>query len=110
MRELPIKNGTAYIRSINRLNPVIIYDGKRLSGPLSEHLAFRGLLATQASLYDMQSEEPYRQMMTFPSPRTGEPVGLSFLMPKTKCDLRRRAAMMSLWAGTMDFWDVPRII
>lgn len=96
---MPIKNGDAYIRSINRLNPAIIYGGKQISGPLSEHTAFRGLLRTQASLYDMQGEEPYRQRMTYPSPRTGEPVGLSFLMPKTKSDLRKRTAMTSLWAS-----------
>ena len=73
-------------------------DGKRLSGPLSGHAAFRGLLATQASLYDMQGEDLYKDKMTYPSPATGDPVGLSFLQPTSKSDLRRRSRMMSMWA------------
>ncbi len=36
--------------------------------------------------------------MTYPSPSTGEPVGLSFLQPHTQEDLVRRRVMMQHWA------------
>lgn len=99
VHELSIKNGKQYVDSINRLNPAVLLKGERLSGNISEQVAFRGLLATQASLYDMQGEETYRDKMTYLSPHSGEPVGLSFIWPKTKTDLRRRRTMMSLWAS-----------
>ena len=96
---MPIKDGSRYVNSINRLNPAVIIDGERIRGPVSEHPAFRGLVATQAALYDMQCDEKYMGKMTYSSPSSGEPVGLSFLSPETKTDLARRRTMMSLWAG-----------
>jgi 4-hydroxyphenylacetate 3-monooxygenase len=36
--------------------------------------------------------------MTYPSPTTGNPVGLSFIIPKSSDDLSRRRGMMSSWA------------
>jgi 4-hydroxyphenylacetate 3-monooxygenase len=95
---LPIKNGEQYVRSIDLSQPCVIYRGERIAGKLSEHEAFRGLLATQAAMYDMQGQEPYRDRMTYESPHSGERVGLSFLMPQTVDDLQRRRTMMSMWA------------
>ncbi|MDF2720633.1 MAG: transporter [Paenibacillus sp.] len=97
--ELPIKNGEQYIRSIDRLKSDVILKGERISGNLSEHPAFSGLLSTQASLYDMQGEPQYKDKMTYVSPLSGEPVGLSYISPSTKTDLKKRRTMMSLWAG-----------
>lgn len=96
---MPIKNGKQYTDRIDQANADIWLGGKRVSEPVSIHPAFRGLVSTQASLYDMQGEEEYRAAMTFASPVTGDPVGLSFLRPVTKQDLERRRKMMSLWAG-----------
>ena len=36
--------------------------------------------------------------MTFPSPTTGERVGMSFIVPRTREDLERRSAMHKVWA------------
>ncbi|MBJ6361220.1 4-hydroxyphenylacetate 3-hydroxylase N-terminal domain-containing protein [Paenibacillus sp. GCM10012307] len=96
---MPIKNGEQFLRSINRLKPSVIYKGEYVTGNLSEHFAFSGLLSMQASLYDMQGEENYMDKMTYLSPHSSEPVGLSFIFPKTKNDLRRRRTMTSLWAS-----------
>ncbi|WP_028563736.1 4-hydroxyphenylacetate 3-hydroxylase family protein [Paenibacillus pinihumi] len=96
---MAIKDGEQYLRSINQLKPSVIFKGEPLTGDISEHFAFRGLLSTQASLYDMQGQEEYIDSMTYLSPHSSEPVGLSFILPKTKKDLKRRRAMMSLWAS-----------
>src|SRR4029079_15873617 len=51
-----------------------------------------------ASLYDMQSAPELRETMTYKSPTTGDPVGLSFIIPRTQDDLVRRREMMLRWA------------
>lgn len=75
------------------------FNGERVTGPLSRHPAFQGLIRTQAELYDMQCDGRYKDRMTYLSPDTGEPVGLSFLPPKEPDDLRLRRAMMELWSS-----------
>lgn len=96
---MPIKTGKQYIERIDRQNINLWYKGERITGPLSQHPAFQGLMQTQADLYDMQCDERYQKQMTYPSPETGELVGLSFLPPKTADDLERRRIMMELWSN-----------
>ncbi|RUT28176.1 4-hydroxyphenylacetate 3-monooxygenase, oxygenase component [Paenibacillus zeisoli] len=95
---MSIKTGKQYLENLNRLSPEVWLNGARIKGKLSDHIAFCGLIQSQASLYDMQSEEQYRDKMTYTSPDTGDLVGLSFLHPTSKEDLRRRRDMMTLWA------------
>jgi 4-hydroxyphenylacetate 3-monooxygenase len=95
---LPIKSGSQYIETLNRSQPHVLFQGKQISGKISEHKAFRGLVSSVAGLYDMQGQEEYRDKMTYFSPSSGEPVGLSFMQPKTADDLHKRRIMMSLWA------------
>lgn len=95
---MSIKTGKQYMENLNRLSPEVWLHGAPIQGKLSDHMAFRGLIQSQASLYDMQFEESYRDKMTYISPDTGDRVGLSFLHPTSKTDLSRRRDMMSLWA------------
>lgn len=97
---MPIKTGDQYIERIDRQNINIMYKGTRIEGPLSKHPAFQGLIKTQAEMYNMQCDERYLAEMTYPSPDTGEPVGLSFLPPKNAEDLHRRRRMMELWSSS----------
>ena len=46
----------------------------------------------------MQNDPALLEEMTYPSPTTGQPVGLSFLIPETIEDLERRRSMMERWA------------
>ncbi len=46
----------------------------------------------------MQWKGEFREQMTYISPASGDPVGVSFLQPRSKEDLIRRRIMMSLWA------------
>ncbi|GAA3401272.1 4-hydroxyphenylacetate 3-monooxygenase, oxygenase component [Paenibacillus hodogayensis] len=96
---MPIKNGKQYTDRIDQAKMEIWLSGEKVKGPLSAHPAFRGLISTQASLYDMQGSEAFKDAMTYASPATGDPVGLSFLRPVEKGDLERRRAMMTLWSG-----------
>lgn len=91
-------NGRDYINRINQLHNEVWYDGEKIAGPLSEHPAFKGLIHSKAALYDLQHDPQIKDEMIFISPVSGEPIGLSYLQPKTKEDLVRRRKMMQHWA------------
>lgn len=95
---MPIKNGEQYIDRLKHSNASVWIQGKKIAVPIPSHPAFTGLISTQAALYDMQSREELRSVMTYESPTTGEPVGLSFLQPATRSDLERRRSMMKVWS------------
>ncbi len=91
-------NGKEFIERINRLRANIWLDGKKINGKISEHPAFKGLLQTKASLYDLQYDPNLQNKLTYLSSETGEPIGLSYLQPKTLKDLIKRRTMMEIWA------------
>ncbi|WP_284037558.1 4-hydroxyphenylacetate 3-monooxygenase, oxygenase component [Neobacillus sp. 114] len=91
-------NGKEFIERMNRLNKEIWLDGELLEGDISEHPAFRGLIQSKASLYDLQFDSTLKEKLTFLSPETGERIGLSYLQPLTKEDLKRRREMIEIWA------------
>jgi 4-hydroxyphenylacetate 3-monooxygenase len=51
-----------------------------------------------AALYDMQRDPRLRDEMTYVSPTSGDRVGLSFIIPRTRDELERRRVMMLHWA------------
>ncbi|SES18962.1 4-hydroxyphenylacetate 3-monooxygenase [Gracilibacillus ureilyticus] len=91
-------NGKDFINRIDQLDTEIWFNGEKISGKISEHFAFKGIIQTKASLYDLQNTLELKDEMTYLSPESGESVGLSYLQPKTKEDLIRRRKMMEHWA------------
>ncbi|MFD1929507.1 4-hydroxyphenylacetate 3-monooxygenase, oxygenase component [Sporosarcina siberiensis] len=91
-------NGSEYIDRIDQLNTEIWLDGAKVNGPLSKNAVFKGLLKTKAELYDFQMSPSMKKEMTYISPTNKEQVGLSYLQPKTKVDLRKRRIMIEHWA------------
>jgi 4-hydroxyphenylacetate 3-monooxygenase len=53
-------------------------------------------LHSLAALYDVQWQR--QADMLYASPASGEPVGLSFMIPRTPDELRRISQMMKIWA------------
>lgn len=92
-------NGEQLIERINRLRPEIWFDGEKVTGLLSEHPHFKGILQSKALLYDLQHHPELKNDMTFTSPLSRETVGMSFLQPKTKEDLFKRKKMIQHWAS-----------
>ncbi|SEJ85960.1 4-hydroxyphenylacetate 3-monooxygenase [Bhargavaea ginsengi] len=91
-------SGRAYLDRIDRLNNEIWLDGKKVEGPISHHPVFKGLLQEKAALYDLQLAPEHKPYMTYPSPDSGDPIGLSYMQPKSKENLIIRRKMMELWA------------
>lgn len=96
--KMGIISGKEYIDRLNKLESEIWFDGEKIKGRISEHFAFKGVLKTKASLYDLQNDPILKDEMTFCLPGQRERIGLSYMQPKTKDDLKRKRKMMEHWA------------
>src|SRR2546428_11279399 len=65
---------------------------------VTELPALQGAIRSIAGVYDLAAAPDNRTVMTFPSPATGAPVNMSFLMPRTPEDLAARRRAHRLWA------------
>ena len=94
---MPARSGKEYIAGL-REHPAEVYIyGERVSDVIS-HPGLGNGVVTLAGLYDMQHDPALRDEMTYPSPTTGDLVGLSFIVPRTVQDLEQRRVMMTHWA------------
>ncbi len=112
---MPARNGQQYIERLRERPPALYLRGERVEDPTS-HPGLSGGVGTVARLYDLQyapsasaGKEPVERSgapvkteasdrMTYISPASGEPVGLSFITPKSTDDLNARREMMRRWA------------
>ncbi len=95
---MPARTGIAYIERLDATRPNVTVAGETVTCPIPSHPAFRNVVATYAGLYDLQHEPELQDVMTYPSPATGDGVGTSFLVPRSRDDLVRRRQMMKTWA------------
>ena len=91
------RTGEAYITGLKEHPREVWIDGEQVQD-VTTHPALRNGVRSVAALYDMQHDPALREAMTYTSPTTGQPVGLSFLMPQSVADLERRRTMMAHWA------------
>ena len=94
---MPAKTGQQYIANL-RDNPAEVWIRGEHVKDVTAHPALKGGVKSVAALYDRQHDDKVREDMVFPSPSSGEPVGLSFMVPRTADDLLRRRKMMTHWA------------
>ena len=92
---MPARNGRQYIERLKDRPPALYLRGQRVQDPTA-HPGLSGGVQTVARLYDLQREPG--AAMTYPSPSSGQPVGLSFITPQTAADLDARREMMRRWA------------
>ena len=81
-----IRTGSEFRESL-RDGRMVYVDGERISD-VTDYPPFRGTVDTLASLYDLQHE--HRDLLTYTSPKSGDSVGVSFLMGDTVEDIERR--------------------
>lgn len=91
-------DGKTYLNRINRLGNNVWIDGKPVSGNISDHPAFSGVMSSQAKLYDLQRQPDLLDSLTFISSKTGQRVPMSYLEPKSKVDLSRRSLAFQIRA------------
>jgi len=91
-----MRSGSDYLKSLNDGRQVFV-DGERVAD-VTAHAAFREAARSIARLYDIAAAPESRELMTFPSPRTGAPVLRAYQIPKTHADLRARRLFSETWA------------
>ena len=94
---MPARSGQQYIDRLRERPPSLYLRGEKVKDPTT-HAGLSGGVKTVARLYDLQNNPETREMMTYPSPTTGDPVGLSFIAPRSTADLDARRNMMRRWA------------
>jgi 4-hydroxyphenylacetate 3-monooxygenase len=96
---MPARTGQQYLTGLREQPREIWFRGERVNDVTTHPGLGRGAHAI-ASLYDQQCDPRYRAQMTYTSPKTGDPLGLSFIIPRTREDLENRRVMMLNWART----------
>jgi 4-hydroxyphenylacetate 3-monooxygenase len=94
---MPARTGRQYLEGLRSQEREVWLGGERIDD-VTTHPALASGARAIASLYDMQCEPQLKEIMTYRSPTTGHPVGLSFIIPRTPDDLVRRREMMLRWA------------
>ncbi len=94
---MPARTGAEYIEGLRARPQDLWVEGRRVED-VTTHPAFRNVIRSLAALYAMQHDPALREEMTYVSPSSGQRVGLSFLVPRSREDLGRVRAMMKRWA------------
>ena len=87
--------GARYIESLRDGRTVYI-DGK-LVDDVTVHPAFTDMIGELARCYDLQSSTEYRDEMTFLEPESGVRTSVSWLLPRSAEDLKRKRRNSELW-------------
>jgi 4-hydroxyphenylacetate 3-monooxygenase len=90
-----IRTGKEFLQSLRDERQLFI-DGERVADVTVDG-RFAAAAQSLGELYDMQHDPMLIERMTFPSPTSGERVGLSFIEPRAVDDLIRRREMVKTW-------------
>jgi 4-hydroxyphenylacetate 3-monooxygenase len=93
-----MRTGSEYLRSL-RDGRAIFVDGERVKD-VTSHPAFREAARSVARLFDVAAVPENRELMTYPSPKTGAPVWRAWQIPKSHDDLRAKRRAAEVWAET----------
>ena len=66
---MPAINGKQYIDRIDALSANIWYNGRKVTGKLSEHPAFKGVMHETARLFDLQTATDWCERSCFHTDR-----------------------------------------
>jgi 4-hydroxyphenylacetate 3-monooxygenase len=91
------RTGDEYVRGL-RDGRTVLLNGERVVD-VTTHPAFAAGVRTIAQLYDLADDPNNRELMTYPSPRDGEPINKSWLVPRTRADLAGRRRGRQKWGA-----------
>jgi 4-hydroxyphenylacetate 3-monooxygenase len=94
---MPARTGREYIKGLQEQEREIWLGGERVAD-VTTHPGLASGVRAIAGLYDMQHDPKLRDEMTYVSPTSGDRVGLSFIIPRTRQELEQRRVMMLNWA------------
>jgi aromatic ring hydroxylase len=88
---MPIRRGEEYLESL-RDGRCVWLMGRRVED-VTSHAALAGCARSVAQVYDLQHDPAYQDLLTMPSPTTGQRVSLAYLPPRSVDDLGRQRRM-----------------
>ena len=91
---MPVRTGGQYIAGLKDRAVEIYVSGERVKD-VTTHPGMSNGVHSIARLYDLRHDGAADDQMTFASPTSGDPVGLSFVVPKTPEDLVHRRSIFS---------------
>ena len=94
-KALGAMTGARYIESLRDGREVWL-DGAKVED-VTTHPAFSGMVHELARIYDLQHSEEYRDQMTFISPETGNRCSLSWSLPRSVEDLKKKRRNSEIW-------------
>jgi len=94
--DMAARNGAEYLAGLADARE-IWFDGARVSDVVRHPILGR-TARTLAELYDLQRDPALAAKLTYSSPKTGNPVSLAFIQPRSVDDLVRRRVMFKHWA------------
>lgn len=89
--------GARYIESLRDGRDVWL-DGKRVDD-VPSHPAFSGMVNELARIYDLQHSGEFQDTMTFVSPESGNRCSMSWLIPRSADDLKRKRRNSEVWTS-----------
>src|SRR5437870_1214334 len=94
---MPVRTGKQYIDDLKRRPREVWVHGERIAD-VTTYPAFRRPIERIAHLFDMQHDAALADTLTIVAPQTGEPIGTSFMIPRTHADIVKRRKAFRLWA------------
>ena len=94
-KSLGAMTGARYIESLKDGREVWL-DGEKIQD-ITTHPAFTGIVHELARIYDLHHTEKYRDEMTFISPETGNRCSVSWLLPRSMEDLKKKRRNSEIW-------------
>ena len=91
-----LRTGAEYLRSLND-GRVVYVDGERVKN-VTTHPAFASAAKSAARLFDIAADPTNRDLMTYTSPTTGNPVYRAYQIPKTHADLKAKRLASEVWS------------
>jgi 4-hydroxyphenylacetate 3-monooxygenase len=91
-----MRTGADFLASLRDGRQVFV-EGEQVKD-VTTHPAFREAARSVARLYDIAAAPENRELMTFTSPKTGQPVWTCHLIPKNHVELRARRLFSERWA------------
>lgn len=96
---MAIRTGAQFLAGLHDEREIYL-EGERVED-VTTHPRFARMAQTLAKVYDLQHDPRYQAEMTFPSPSSGEPVALSYIIPRNQEDLMRRHRALEIVADSV---------
>ena len=88
---MPVRRGEEYLESLKDGRCLWLM-GERVED-VTTHPALAGCARSVAEVYDLQHDPAYHELLTIPSPGTGQPVSRAYLLPQSVDDLAGQRRM-----------------